>query len=146
MKKMNVACYLLATLFPIVSFVSGYYIHKNQTESELADVVDLNTKQIYSVAVVSATESFEADCLLQLLHAVNNEDFEVPNINTLTETLRFDDKRIVSSVKNEPDHTFEQVEMDQLEVDQCIRGFASGNLFQAELLINILKKLKDKQR
>ena len=146
MKTMSLACYFLATLLPIVSFVSGYYIHKNQTESELADVVDLNTKQIHSVAVVSATESFEADCLLQLLHAVNNEDFEVPNINTLTETLSFDDKRIVPSVEDEPDHTFEQVEMDQLEVDQCIRGFASGNLFQAELLINILKKLKDKQK
>ena len=42
------------------------------------------------------------------------------------------------------DHTFEQVEKDQREVDQCIRGFGSGNLFQAETLLNILNKLKDR--
>ena len=144
MKKMNVACYLLATLplFPVVGFVSGYYLSKTQTESELSRVIDWNTKQIHSIAVVSATESFEADCLLQILHALDDQEFEVPKKDRIFEMLDFNDMHPIED--DDVDHTFEQVEKDQREVDQCIRGFGSGNLFQAETLLNILNKLKEK--
>lgn len=144
MKKMNVACYLLATLFPIVSFASGYYVSKTQTESELSKVVDWNTKQIHSIAVVSATESFEADCLLQILHALDDKEFELPKKDSIFQMLDFNDVYPIED--DDVDHTFEQVEKDQREIDQSIRAFGSGNLFQAETLLNILQKLKDKQK
>jgi len=144
MKAMNIAFYILITLFPIVSFTSGYHVSKTQTDSELSKVVDWNTKQIYSIGITSATESFEADCILQILHALDGEDFDIPKKDNILELIDFNDNESIED--DDLDHTFEQVIKDQREVDQSIRGFGSGNLFQAETLLNILQKLKDKQQ
>ncbi len=131
---------LLLSLIAL-SLFTGYSYRGLQTEQELEQVIEWNTKQIHSIAVVSATESFEADCLLQILHALNGEEFEVPPKERIVETLEYND---VYPQDKELPATFEQVNKDQKEVDQCIRGFGSGNLFQAETLIHILEKLKNK--
>jgi hypothetical protein len=142
MKAQSIIFYLLIPCLVATSFFTGYTWHEAKTEKELSQVVDWNTKQIRSIAVVSATESFEADCLLQILHALDDQEFEVPKKDRIFEMLDFNDVYPIED--DDVDHTFEQVEKDQREVDQCIRGFGSGNLFQAETLLNILNKLKDK--
>jgi hypothetical protein len=139
MIKRDILFYLLIPTLVATSFMTGYTWHKTITKEQVSETIRWNTKQIHSLGVVSATESFEADCLIQILNALEGKEFEIPEKSKIVETLEFND---VYPQDKELPATFEQVLKDQKEVDQTIRGFGSGNLFQAETLLNILNKLK----
>tara|TARA_Y100000361_G_C10916964_1_gene216919 strand:+ start:48 stop:494 length:447 start_codon:yes stop_codon:yes gene_type:complete len=115
----------------------GWVLAQQQTESELEKVVNWNTKQIHSLGVAAATDSYNADLMIQILNYIEGREVK-PIPRTTISTM------ITSNESIEDDdvpHTFEQVAKDQIEVDQSIRAFASANLFQAETLENILEKI-----
>ena len=134
----NIILLNLALVCCFVSFVSGKYYGDLQTESELEKVINWNTKQIHSLGIVAATDSYNAEVMIQILNLIEGREIKPPVRETISEMITSDE----SIEDDDVPHTFEQVAKDQREVDQSIRAFGSANLFQAETLENILNKLQ----
>ena len=134
----NIMLLNLALVWCFISFVGGKYYSDLQTESELEKVVNWNTKQIHSLGIVAATDSYNAEVMIQILNLIEGRDIKPPVRETISEMITSDE----SIEDDDVPHTFEQVAKDQREVDQSIRAFGSANLFQAETLENILGKLQ----
>jgi len=126
----------------------GYWIGQgNQQDSqpandrELQKVIDRGTSSIQSLALAAKTESNNADILLQILNALNDKPVkELPEVRHPMYTLEFklEDGDVDVPV------TFEQVRKDQLEIELGIGSLTSSNLFQAQTLHTILKKIMEK--
>ena len=128
----------LALVCCFFSFVGGKYFSDLQTKTRLQKVINWNTKQIHSLGVVAATDSYNAEVMIQILNLIEGRDIKPPVRETISEMITSDE----SIEDDDVPHTFEQVAKDQREVDQSIRAFGSANLFQAETLENILDKLQ----
>lgn len=120
-------------------FIAGQTKQVWNYEKELSDIIDWNTKQIHSLGVNSAIQKQNAELLIQVLNVLEgNETKVVPRhipLGMLNSDGPIED--------DDMPHTFEQVNMDQKEVDKGIRAAAQNNLFQSEVLHNILRKIKD---
>jgi hypothetical protein len=134
----NIILLNLALVCCFISFVGGKYSSDLQTESKLEKVVNWNTKQIHSLGIVAATDSYNAEVMIQILNLIEGREIKPPVRETISEMITSDE----SIEDDDVPHTFEQVAKDQREVDQSIRAFGSANLFQAETLENILNKLQ----
>ena len=128
---------LLLSLIAL-SLFTGYSYRGLQTEQELEQVIDWNTKQIHSLGVNSAIEKQNAELLIQILNVLEGSEVKsVPKAIPLG--MMNSDEPIED---DDVPHTFEQVNVDQQEVDRGIRTAANNNLFQSETLHNILERLK----
>lgn len=134
----NIILLNVALVCCFISFVGGKYSSDLQTESKLEKVVNWNTKQIHSLGIVAATDSYNAEVMIQILNLIEGREIKPPVRETISEMITSDE----SIEDDDVPHTFEQVAKDQREVDQSIRAFGSANLFQAETLENILNKLQ----
>jgi len=134
----NIILLNLALVCCFISFVGGKYSSNLQTESKLEKVVNWNTKQIHSLGIVAATDSYNAEVMIQILNLIEGREIKPPVRETISDMITSDE----SIEDDDVPHTFEQVAKDQREVDQSIRAFGSANLFQAETLENILNKLQ----
>ena len=88
------------------------------------------------MGIVAATDSYNAEVMIQILNLIEGREIKPPVRETISEMITSDE----SIEDDDVPHTFEQVAKDQREVDQSIRAFGSANLFQAETLENILNK------
>ena len=134
----NIILLNLALICCFVSFVGGKHYSDLQTESKLEKVVNWNTKQIHSLGIAAATDSYNAEVMIQILNLIEGMEIKPPVRSMISDMISSDEPIEDDDVP----HTFEQVNKDQKEVDQSIRAFASSNLFQAETLENILNKLQ----
>jgi len=134
----NILLLNLALICCFFSFVGGKYYSDLQTKTSLQKVINWNTKQIHSLGVVAATDSYNAEVMIQILNLIEGREIKPPVRGTISEMIGSDK----SIGDDDIPHTFEQVAKDQREVDQSIRAFGSANLFQAETLENILSKLQ----
>ena len=134
----NIILLNLALICCFASFVGGKYYSDLQTESKIEKVVNWNTKQIHSLGIVAATDSYNAEVMIQILNLIEGREIKPPVREAISEMITSDE----SIEDDDVPHTFEQVAKDQREVDQSIRAFGSANLFQAETLENILNKLQ----
>jgi len=126
-------------------FFGGYYYSQSTTGKEIEKVINRNTHTIQSLAVTAKTDSNNSDILLEILKALNGEPTkELPkNINGLF----LSDKPEFALEDGDEDLpvTFNQIYMDQREIELGIRSFASANLFQGNTLHTILNKIKTQQ-
>tara|TARA_B100001939_G_scaffold317319_1_gene303879 strand:- start:6990 stop:7439 length:450 start_codon:yes stop_codon:yes gene_type:complete len=120
------------------SYYAGQWTASDDHEDELERIVDWNTKQIHSLGIAAATDSYNADLMIQILNLMEGREVKPPSRSAISGMLLSED--VIED--DDVPHTFEQIEKDQREVDQSIRAFASSNLFQAETLENILNKLQ----
>jgi hypothetical protein len=123
----------------VTSGCLGYWMGSSLQKQELDKVIEGNTRHIQSLGVLSATESRNADLLIQIQNVLNDRPAkDVPRDYTLPD---FDPVE----QDTELPVTIEQVLKDQREVDTSIRSFSVQNLFQADALHSILDKIKDKE-
>jgi hypothetical protein len=124
----------------IASGCLGFWIGSSLQKPELDKVIEGNTRHIQSLGVLSATESRNADILLQIQNVLNDRPAkDVPRAYDLPD---FDHP---SEQDTELPATIEQILRDQREIDSSIRSFSVQNLFQAEALHSILDKIKNKE-
>ena len=143
---------LLGWAIIISSGIFGYWAGaatskvEPQPEKELQKIINYNTHSIQSLAIAAKTQSNNADILLQILNVLEGKPVkELPrSINGLFLSDMPDFE--VEDGDNDIPLTFDQVTKDQLELDLGIRSLASGNLFQADTLHNILRKIKDREQ
>ena len=121
------------------SYYTGQWTASDDHEDKLERIVDWNTKQIHSLGIAAATDSYNADLMIQILNLMEGREVKPPSRSAISGMLLSED--VIED--DDVPHTFEQIEKDQREVDQSIRAFASSNLFQAETLENILNKLQN---
>tara|TARA_R100000008_G_scaffold54328_1_gene33145 strand:+ start:1686 stop:2141 length:456 start_codon:yes stop_codon:yes gene_type:complete len=148
----NIGRIIFGWVIIISTGMFGYWIGKNtnntqsQPEKELQKIIDYNTHSIQSLAIAAKTQSNNADILLQILNVLEGKAVkELPrSINGLFLSDMPDFE--VEDGDNDIPLTFDQVTKDQLELDLGIRSLASGNLFQADTLHNILRKIKDREQ
>ena len=138
MKNLTMPFYFLLTLLVVTSFYAGHELHRYKTQEDLKLVVDWNTKQIHSLGIAAATDSYNAEVMIQVLNLIEGQEVKPPVRGVISDMITSDQPIEDDDVP----HTFEQIYKDQAEVDQSIRAFASSNLFQAETLENILSKLQ----
>tara|TARA_R110000851_G_scaffold172960_2_gene319293 strand:+ start:97 stop:513 length:417 start_codon:yes stop_codon:yes gene_type:complete len=126
-------------LIIISSGCLGYWMGSSLQKQELNKVIEGNTRHIQSLGVLSATESRNADILIQIQNVLNDSpskdvprDYTLPHLDPVEQ-----DAELPS--------TIEQVLKDQREIDTSIRSFSIQNLFQADALHSILDKIKDKE-
>tara|TARA_R110000751_G_scaffold60557_2_gene126333 strand:- start:603 stop:1082 length:480 start_codon:yes stop_codon:yes gene_type:complete len=131
----------------ILAGLFGYWIgsaSQQILETELQQIINRNTQSIQSLAVVAKTESNNAEILAQILNSLNGDP-----VKDLTGS------RDGFFLYNSPDFlledgdkdiplTFGQIAKDQREIDLGIRSISSGNIFQANTLHSILKKIESK--
>tara|TARA_R100000008_G_scaffold85325_2_gene74945 strand:- start:1887 stop:2366 length:480 start_codon:yes stop_codon:yes gene_type:complete len=131
--------------------VFGFYLgqERNWTAKSLdlniQKVIDGDTDLIQSVALAAEKQSDNADIILQILNALNGKPVkELPkSINGLLLSDQPEFK--IEDGDEEVNLTFEQIAKDQIEIKLGIRSLASGSLFQAQALHNILEKIKTQQ-
>jgi hypothetical protein len=129
----------------------GYWIGKNTIKTEprkeeMREVIEGNTHTIQVIAMAAKSESSNADILLEILNALNGEPVkELPKSIDglfLSDTPDF---KVEDGDEDVPT-TFFQIAKDQREIDMGIRSLISSNLFQADTLHTILKKIKESKQ
>ena len=134
----TVAQFIFGWIIIFGSYYTGQWMASDDHEDELERIVNWNTKQIHSLGIAAATDSYNADLMIQILNLIEGQEIKPPSRAAISDMILSQD--VIED--NDVPHTFEQIEKDQREVDQSIRAFASSNLFQAETLENILSKLQ----
>lgn len=137
MKHLFIAFLSLLCLY--CSFMMGYTFHKNETEENLHQAIQINTEQIKNIAVAASTQSNNSEIIIQILNLI--EDKPIKEVSAYPLPIEF-----LNEIDNsEVELSFKQLTADQYEVMFGIGALNGGSLFQGEALYNIFNKLKEKK-
>ena len=109
MKNKTKAVLLLLTLLVVTSFYAGHELHRYKTQEDLKLVVDWNTKQIHSLGIAAATDSYNAEVMIQILNLIEGQEVKPPVRGVISDMITSDQPIEDDDVP----HTFEQVSRDQ---------------------------------
>jgi len=147
MKKATCAMFLVIIMF--CCFMTGYTYRGSamnqysENEPFTKKIINNNSEMIHHLGITAATQSTCANLIMEIADELRSEEEKLHPPKTATRDKALWKSYSDFKLDDDVPLTYEQILLDQAEIDKGIRAIGFGNILQEETLKRILDEIKN---
>ena len=143
------AFYLCLLVIMVASFMTGY-TYRGSAMNQYAEnepftkiIINNNSEMIHHLGITAATQSTCTGLILEISDELRLEEEKLHPPKTTTSNKALWELYSDFTLDDDVPLTYEQILLDQGEIDRGIKAMGFGNIFQEEALKRILEEIKN---